>query len=92
MNRDEFNELSTSKKLTHTKENGIKVKSDWVETEFGGKSPRVFRKWPNCFYHFEREESDDEGAVVWIYTEFSPTKTLESISSSDPPIIEVLEE
>ena len=93
MDWDVFNRLSTAEKIEHTKANGVKIKTGWTTgDEDAGRIPTAFLNWPNCYYHFEGPESDDESAVLWVNAEFSPSNALNAIVDADPPIIEVLED
>lgn len=92
MDWNKFNNLQRSEKIRHTKENGVKIRTEWAEDNEGVRYPNAFTQWPDCYYHFETEESDEEAAVLWINAEFSPSNALNAIISADPPIIQVLED
>lgn len=90
MDWNQFNDLPTAEKIQHVKRHGVKVKSEY-ELVDGESQPVVFSRFRECYFHYERPQSDDEYAVVWIHPDFSPDESVEAITEGDEPGIELLE-
>lgn len=91
MTWSDFNALSTDEKIKQTKQNGVKFRVDWASTD-DGRQPKAFSQFPDCYYHYVGEDTDVDGAVLWVNPEYSPSSSVSAIVDADPPIIDILED
>jgi hypothetical protein len=89
---DAFDDLSTAEKIGQTKQNGLKIASDWEEKPSGGTQPAVFSQWPECYYHMVASESTSSQAVVWVNAGQSPSASVDDIVAGQSPVLSVLQD
>jgi hypothetical protein len=72
MDWSEFNRLPTRQKIAISKQQGVKMLTDFVVKWDGTRAPAAFVSHPDCYYHFDADMSGQSQALVWANGPFSP--------------------